>query len=78
MNVFSANDLQGTDLLALARPGADGAPPAVTPPPASGGRGRHAVRLAGAGRVTASRAAVIAAAPGRARQQLTPALIGVG
>ncbi len=67
MNVFSANDLQGTDLLALARPGDDGAPPAVTPPLASGGQGRHAVRLAGAGRVTASRAAVIAAAPGRAR-----------
>src|SRR5438552_3327819 len=29
MNGFSANDLQGTDLLALARPGDDGAPAAV-------------------------------------------------
>jgi hypothetical protein len=68
MNVFTANDLEAADLLA--------AP--VTPPPASDGQGRRAIRLAGAGRVTASRAAVIAAAPGRARQQLTPALMGVG
>jgi transcriptional regulator of acetoin/glycerol metabolism len=49
MNVFTASDLEAADLLALARPGDDGAPPAVTPPPASDGRRRHAIRLAGTG-----------------------------
>jgi hypothetical protein len=78
MNVFTASDLEAAGLLALAQPGDDGAPPTVTPPLASDGRRRHAIHLAGTGRVTASQAAVIAAAPGRARQQLTPALIGVG
>ncbi len=78
MNDFAANDLEAADLLALARPGDEGAPPAVTPPPASDGQGRHAIRLADAGQVTAGQAAVIAAAPCRARRQLTPALIGVG
>ena len=78
MNVFTAHDLEAADLLALARLGDDGAPPAVTPPQARGGQGRHAGRLAGTGQVTASRAEMIAAAPRRARQQLTPALIGVG
>ena len=78
MNVFTANDLEAADLLALARLDDDGAPPAVTPPLASDGQRRHAIRLAGTGRVTASQAEMIAAAPGRARQQLTPALIGVG
>ena len=53
MNVFTANDLQAADLLALARPGDGGAPPAVTPPPASHGQGRHAIPLAGTGQVTA-------------------------
>jgi hypothetical protein len=70
MNAFTASDLKAADPLALARHDGDGAPPAVTPPPASDGRGRHAIRRAGTGQVTASPAAVIAAAPGRARQQL--------
>jgi hypothetical protein len=78
MNVFTAHDLQAAGLLGLARPGDGGAPPAVIPPQARGGQGRHAVRLAGTGQATASRAETIAAAPSRARQQLTPALIGVG
>jgi hypothetical protein len=78
VNVFTASDLEAAGLLALAQRAADGAPSAVTPPPASDGRRRHAIPLAGTGQVTASQAAVIAAAPGRARQQLTPALIGVG
>jgi hypothetical protein len=78
MNVCTARDTGAADALALARPGGDGAPPAVTRPQASDGRGRHAIRRAGTGQVTAGRAAVIAAAPGRARQQLTPALVGVG
>jgi len=77
MNVFTADDLEAADLLALARPGDDGAPAAVTPPPASDGQGRHAIPLAGTRQVTAGQAAVIAAAPCRARQQLTPALTGV-
>jgi hypothetical protein len=74
MNVFNAGDPGAVDLLALAR--LDDVLPAVTPPPASDGS--HAISLAGAGQVTASRAEMIAAAPGRARQQLTPALMGVG
>ena len=76
MNAFTANDLEAAD--ALARLDDDGAPPAVTPPQASEGQGRRAIRLAGTGQVTASRAEMIAAALGRARRQLTPALMGVG
>jgi hypothetical protein len=48
------------------------------PPETSGG---HSAAAASAGPhppVTASRVEMIAAAPGRARQQLTPALTGVG
>jgi hypothetical protein len=78
MNVLTANDLEAAGLLALARPGDDGAPPPVTPPQARDGQGRHAIPLAGTGQATASRAEMIAAAPRRDRQQLTPALIGVG
>ncbi len=77
MNAFTAHDLEAEDLLALARLD-DGAPPAVTPPQASDGQGRHAIRLAGTGQVSASRAEMIAPAPGCARQLLTPALVGVG
>jgi hypothetical protein len=47
------------------------------PPQASGGHGA-AARSPGHPPVTAGRAEMIAAAPGRARQQLTPALTGVG
>ncbi len=36
--VFTANDLEAADLLALARLDVGGAPPAVTPPRASGGQ----------------------------------------
>ena len=69
MNVFTASHLEAADLLALALARHDdGAPLAVTPPPASDGQGRHAIRLAGTGQVTASRAEMIAAAPGRARR----------
>jgi hypothetical protein len=77
VNAFTANDPGAADALALARLD-DGAPPAVTPTQASEGQGRHAIRLAGTGQVTASRPEMIAAAPGRARRQLTPALMGVG
>jgi transcriptional regulator of acetoin/glycerol metabolism len=48
MHAFTANDLEAADLLAPARHD-DGAPPTATPPPASDGQGRHAVRLAGTG-----------------------------
>jgi len=78
VNAFTANDAGAADAVALARLDDDGAPPAVTPPQASEGQGRHAIRLAGTGQVTASRPGMIAAAPGRARRQLTPALMGVG
>jgi hypothetical protein len=46
MNVFAANDLEAADLLALAQYD-DGAPAAVTPPPAGDSQGRPAMRLAG-------------------------------
>ncbi len=78
MNIFTAHDSEAADALAQNRPGDGGASPAVTPPQARGGQGRHAGRLAGTGQATASRAEMIAAAPGRARRQRTPALIGVG
>ena len=64
MDVF-AGDLEAAGLLALARHD-DGPPPAVTPPPAGDGQGRHTMRLAGTGQVIASQAEMIAAAPGRA------------
>ena len=48
MNVFAAKELEAADLLALARLDDDGAPPAVTPPPARDGRGRHAIPFADA------------------------------
>ena len=48
MNVFAANDLEAADLLAPARLDDDGAPAAVTPPPARDGRGRYAIPFAGA------------------------------
>lgn len=63
MNYFAADDLEAADLLALARLDDDGAPPTVTPPPARDGQGRQAIRLAGAGQVTASQAEMIAAVP---------------
>jgi hypothetical protein len=69
--MLAANDIEAADLLALARSANDGAPPAVTPPQASDRPSRHAIRLAGTEPVTASRAEMIAAASGRARQQLT-------
>ena len=76
MNYLTANHLEVAG--APARPGDDGAPPAVTRPQSGDGQGRHAIRLAGTGQVTASRAEMIAASSGRARQQLTPALTGAG
>jgi hypothetical protein len=78
MNAFTAHDLEAEDLLALARLDDDGAPPAVAPAQARDGQGRHAIRLAGTGQVSASPVEMIAAAPVRARQLLTPALVGVG
>lgn len=74
MNVLAADELEAADVLALARLDDDGVPPVVTPPPARDAKSRHPIRLAGAGQVTTGQAEWIAAAPGRARQQLTPAL----
>ena len=60
MNALAANDIEATDLLALARPDGDGPLwPAMVHP---GGPGPD----------------MIAAASGRARQQLMPTLTGVG
>jgi hypothetical protein len=72
MNVFAANQLEAADVLALARLDDDGVPPVVTPS-ARDGQGRHPIRPSGAGHVATGQAELIAA-PGRARQQLTPAL----
>jgi len=66
MNVFTASDLDAAGL--LTRHDHGDAPP-VTPPPASDGQGRHAIRLASTGQVTASQAKMTEAAPGHARQQ---------
>jgi len=72
MKDFAADGLEAADLLALARLDDDGAPPAVTPPPARDGQGRPVIRPAGAGQVTASQAEMIAAAP-RGRPGSRPA-----
>jgi hypothetical protein len=48
MSVFAASDLEAADLLAPARVDDEGAPRAVTPPPARDGRGRHAIPFADA------------------------------
>jgi len=92
MNALAAGDIEAADLLALARLD-DGAPGRCGPPWSQPGRpepdmiataqetnGRRgaAGRSPGHPPVTASRAEMIAAASGRARQQLTPALTGVG
>jgi hypothetical protein len=71
MNALAANDIEATDLLALARLDGDGSPGRCGPPwrPCTG-HDRNRAR--------ASRAEMIAAASGRARQQLMPALTGVG
>ena len=71
MNVFTAKEPGAAGLVALARPGGD--PATMTPPRASDAR-RHASRRPW--RDASQR--VIAAAPRHARQQLTPALMGVG
>jgi hypothetical protein len=76
MNVFAANQLEAADVLALARLDDDGVPPVVTPS-ARDGQGRHPIRPSGAGHVATGQAELIAA-PGRARQQLTPALSASG
>jgi hypothetical protein len=61
------------DMIAIAREPMDQRPW----PETSGGHGA-AARSPGHPPVTASREVMIAAAPGRARQQRTPALTGVG
>src|SRR5260221_14752633 len=63
----------GPDMIATAQDPMD-----PRPPPETSGRYRAADRSPGHPPVTASRAETIAAASGRARQQLTPALTGVG
>ncbi len=63
MNALAAQDVGAADLLALARLDDDGAPGRCGPPWSQPGRPVPEM---------------IAAAPGRARQLLTPALTGVG
>ena len=53
-------------------------PKDLCPPPETSGGHSAVARSPGHPPVTASRAEMIAAASGRARQQLTPALTGVG
>lgn len=77
MNIFAANELEAAAVLVPARLD-DGVPPVITPPPARDGQGRHPIRPVGARQVTTGHAEWIAAAPGRARQQLTPALSASG
>jgi hypothetical protein len=75
MNAFTAHDLQAADLLVPALPGYDGQ---RFPPETSGGNGAAGGSPGRHPPVTASRAEMIAASSGRARQQRTPALTGVG
>ena len=66
------------DTTPAAREPTDARPPPVVSPGTSGGRSPAAGSPGRHPPVTASRAELIAAAPGRGRHQLTPALLGVG
>ena len=66
------------DMIAAAHEPVDARPPPVAPPQASGGHGAVAGSPGLRPPVTASGAEMIAASSGRARQQRTPALTGVG
>jgi hypothetical protein len=66
------------DMIAAAHEPVDVRAPPVAPPQASGGRSAAAGSPGLHPPVTASRAEMIAASSGRARQQRTPALTGVG
>ena len=66
------------DMIATAHEPVDVWPPPVVPPQASGGHRAAAGSPGLHPPVTASRAEMIAASSGRARQQRTPALTGVG
>ena len=66
------------DMIAAAHEPVDARPPPVAPPQASGGHSAAAGSPGLHPPVTASRAEMIAASSGRARQQRTPALTGVG
>ncbi len=66
------------DMIATAHEPVEARPPPAAPPQTSGGRGAAAGSPGLRPPVTASRAEMIAASSGRARQQRTPALTGVG
>ena len=66
------------DMIATAHEPVDVRPPPVAPPQASGGHSAAAGSPGLHPPVTASRAEMIAASSGRARQQRTLALTGVG
>jgi hypothetical protein len=66
------------DMIATAHEPMDARPPLVVPAETSGGHSAAAGSPGLHPPVTASRPEMIAAASGRARQQLTPALTGVG
>ena len=66
------------DMIAAAHEPVDARPPPVAPAETSGGRSAAAGSPGLHPPVTASRAEMIAASSGRARQQRTPALTGVG
>ena len=75
MHDCAADDLEGADLLALARLDDDGAPPAVTP---AAGQGRQVICLAGARQVTARQAEMIrSSALGPARVPTGPVIAAV-
>jgi len=66
------------DMIAAAHEPVDVRPPPVAPPQGGGGRSAAAGSPGLHPPVTASRAEMIAASSGHARQQRTPALTGVG
>ncbi len=71
-------DRRVPDMIATAHEPVDARPPPAVPAETSGGRGAVAGSPGLRPPVTASRAEMIAASSGRARQQRTPALTGVG
>jgi hypothetical protein len=66
------------DMIAAAREPVDARPPPAAPAETSGGHSAAAGSPGLRPPVTASRAGMIAASSGRARQQRTPALTGAG
>jgi hypothetical protein len=78
MNTSIPRALNAADLLALARPDDDGAPPAASPPRSADGPRSHAIRVTRTGQPAASQAEATGPEHSRRARQAAPAGLGVG